>query len=78
MRIWNSRVYWRNCKRNFQELIKSKVEFLEVIKKIKFLGVLVLDFKIYKGCDKNLKIGFLHNFSWLSNALNIISAMSVN
>ena len=44
-------------------LIKNKVGFPEVIKKMEFSGVLVLDLKISKGCDNNLKNDFLGNFS---------------
>ena len=44
-------------------LIKNKVEFPEVIKKMEFPGVLVLGLKISKGCERNLKNDFLGNFS---------------
>ena len=40
---------WRNSKRNFQVLIKNKVEFSEVIKEVEIPGVLVLDLNISKG-----------------------------
>ena len=39
---------------NIQGLIKNKVEFSEVIKKVEFPGVLVLGPKISKECDKIL------------------------
>ena len=55
---------------NFQGLIKNKVEFPEVIKKMEFPAVLVLGLKISRVCERNLKNDFLGNFSWLSNALN--------
>ena len=61
--MWNSQGYWRNCKRNFQGLIKNKVEFPEVIKKMEYSGVLVLGLKISKEFDNNLKNDFLGNFS---------------
>ena len=50
--------YWKNCKRNFQGLKKNKVEFPEVIKKVEFPGVLVLDLKISKGCDNKILWSF--------------------
>ena len=51
--------YWRNCKRNFQGLIKNEVKFPRVIKKMEYSRVLVLGLKISKGCDNNLKNDFL-------------------
>ena len=41
---------------NFQGLIKNKVEFLEVIKKVE--GVLVLGPKTPKGCDNKILCSF--------------------
>ena len=42
----------------FPGLIKNKVEFPEVIKKVKFPGVLVLGLKIFMGCDNKILWSF--------------------
>ena len=49
---------WRNSKRNFQVLIKNKVEFSEVIKEVEIPGVLVLDLNISKGGDNKILWSF--------------------
>ena len=52
----------KKLQRNFQGLIKNKMEFPEVIKKMEFPGVLVLGLKISMGFESNLKNDFLGNF----------------
>ena len=44
--------------RNFPGLIKNKMEFPEVIKKVEFPGVLVLGLKISKRCDNKILWSF--------------------
>ena len=44
--------------RNFQGLIKNKMEFPEVIKKVEFPAALVLGLKISKGCDNKILWSF--------------------
>ena len=58
LRIWNSQGYQTNCMRNFQGLIKNKMEFPEVIKNVEFRGVLVLGLKISKRCDNKILWSF--------------------
>ena len=48
----------KKLQRNFQGLIKNKMEFPEVIKKMEFPGVLVLGLKISKECDNKILWSF--------------------
>ena len=48
----------KKLQRNFQGLIKNKMEFPEVIKKMEFPGVLVLALKISKECDNKILWSF--------------------